>query len=187
MVILNRISLDPNDLKCSRRRFFWLGVLMILIGAISLFMPFLMSFAVETLLGVSILISGFARLWSAFGERSWQQALLAAVGVLGGCALLARPFIGMIALGTMLGVFFLITGAAKCAEYFRVRDIGGSFWVFVSGAVDVFLAFAVMKNVLSAASAPGIMLGINMLSTGVTMICLSRGCARMASIMSGQN
>ena len=182
-MIINKISLDPDDLVCSKKRFFWLGILMFLIGVIALFLPLIMSFAMETLLGASILVAGVARIWSALGEKSWQQGLLALAAVVGGALLLAKPLLGMVTMGVMLGAFFLITGVAKCAEYFRVKDIGGSFWVFVSGDVDVLLAFVIWKNFFSAASAPGVILGVNMISTGAAMICLSRGCSRMAGVI----
>lgn len=183
MIFLSRISLDPETLRRRKRRYFWLGLLMILIGAAACVTPFAAAFAIETVLGVSLIAAGVGRLWLAFTEKSFMQLLLMLAALASGAFLLARPLAGMVALGTFLGAFFAVSGAAKCADYFRFRGLTGAFGVFLSGLADIFLAFSVWRNLFSAAAAPGLLLGVNLLLTGAELIALSAGCARMVKMM----
>jgi uncharacterized membrane protein HdeD (DUF308 family) len=181
--LFTRMSFEPEELRRKKRKFFWIGLLMILVGICAVIMPLTASYAIETVLGVSLLIAGAGRLWTAFTEKSWMQVLLMILCVVSGVVMLTRPFVGMITLGSMLAAYFLIGGIAKCLDYFRFRDVFCSFGVFLSGLIDVFLAFIIWDNLFSAASAPGVLLGVNLIITGVSMMGLSWGCRRFLKMM----
>ncbi len=183
MVLFSRIDLDPEMLKKRRRRFLWLGVLMIIIGVMACVMPLAASFAIETVVGASLIVAGVGRLWLAFTEKSFMQILLMLCCVLSGVFFLTRPLAGMIAIGTFLGVFFAVAGVAKIFEYFRLRGLQGAFIAILSGIIDLFLAYSIWSNLFNAASTPGILMGVDLLFTGAAMISLSSGCSRMAKMM----
>ncbi len=183
MVLFSRIDFDPEMLVKRRRRFLWLGVLMIIVGMVACVMPLAASFAIETVVGVSLVVAGVGRLWLAFTEKSFMQVLLMLCCVLSGVFFLARPLAGMVAIGTFLGAFFAVVGVAKFVEYFRLRGLQGAFTAILSGIIDLFLAYSIWSNLFNAASAPGILMGVDLLFTGASMIALSAGCSRMAKMM----
>jgi|GEM_PF-421461 len=181
--IFAKMSFDPEELRRKKRKFFCIGLLMLLVGIGAVIMPWAASFAIETVLGVSLIIAAAARLWAAFTERSWMQVLLMILCAVSGFVMLTRPLVGMITIGSMLAAYFLIGGVAKCLDYFRFRGVFCSFGVFLSGLIDVFLAFAIWDNLFSAASAPGVLLGVNLIITGISMMGLSWGCGRFARML----
>ena len=52
---------SKEDLKKSKRRFYFIGGLMLLLGLISLSMPLIASFAVETIVGMLTIAVAFSR------------------------------------------------------------------------------------------------------------------------------
>ena len=73
---------SKEDLKKNKRRFYFIGALMLLLGLISLTMPLLASFAVETIIGLLLIAVAFSQGWSAFrgfsdGGKPWQETIMA--------------------------------------------------------------------------------------------------------------
>ena len=61
-------NFSKDDLAKSKKRFYWVGGIMLVIGFLSLAMPMLASFAIETMVGFFLLAVGFG---NAFGAYSW--------------------------------------------------------------------------------------------------------------------
>ena len=77
----------------------------------------------------------------------------------------------------ILSAYFAVDGAAKVFEYFRLRTIGGSLWMLISGLLSILLAVMMWKNFFTGASMIGIVLGINLTFSGISLILLGRGCS----------
>ena len=158
---------------------------MLALGFGSLAMPLLASLAVETLLGCMLLAVGFGSAFGAFsavrsGDSPWQQAFMAVISVAAGIIFLTHPLAGVMTLSMLLAAYFLIDGVTKVVEYFRIREIGGSLWILLSGLLGVALAFMMWNNWLTGASMIGIVLGIDLIFSGVSLILLGRGCSKLS-------
>jgi uncharacterized membrane protein HdeD (DUF308 family) len=106
--------------------------------------------------------------------------ILAAVGILIGIELLADPLRGVVTLTIAVAILFLVTGIGKLFMAFEFRGQNG-FWMFlISGALSVLLAIMVFNNFNEAAGRLlGLILAIELISNGVTMIAISMAVKRM--------
>ena len=108
---------------------------------------------------------------------------MAVISIAAGIVFLAHPLAGVMTLSILLAAYFLVDGITKIIEYFRVKAIGGSLWILLSGVLGVVLAFMMWKNFFTGAAVIGIMLGIDLIFSGMGLILLGRGCSDMSKKM----
>lgn len=171
-------NFSKDDLAKSKKRFYWVGGIMLVIGFLSLAMPMLASFAIETMVGFFLLAVGFGNAFGAYsalriGDSPWQQAFMAFISIAAGVIFLIHPVAGVMTLSILLAAYFLIDGVTKIVEYFRVKSIGGSLWIMLSGILGIILAFMMWQNVFTGAAVIGIILGINLIFSGMSLSCLA--------------
>ena len=174
---------SKEDLKKNKRRFYFIGGLMLLLGLISLSMPLIASFAVETIVGMLLIAVAFSQGGSAFrgfsdGGIPWQETIMAVAAMASGFIFLVHPMAGVMTLSIILAAYFMADGATKVIEYFRVREIEGSIWILVSGFLGIILSVMMWKNLFTGAAMIGIILGINLVFSGMSLILLGRGCSK---------
>ena len=174
---------SKEGLTKSKRRFYLIGGLMLLLGFISLSMPLLASFAIETIVGMLLIAVGFAQGWSAFrgfsdGSAPWMETIMAIAAMASGFIFLVHPVAGVMTLSIILAAYFMADGATKVVEYFRIREINGSIWILVSGILGIILSIMMWKNLFTGAALIGIILGINLTFSGMSLIILGRGCSK---------
>ncbi len=186
MLFMGKCS--KEDFAKNKKRFYLVGAVMLLIGFVSLSMPLLASFAVETVVGCLLLAVGFGSAFGAFGavrsgDSPWQQAFMAVISIIAGIIFLTHPLAGVMTLSMLLSAYFLVDGVTKVIEYFRIREIGGSLCILLSGALVSILAFKMWKNFFTCASMIGIVLGIDLVFSGMSLILLGRGCSNIEKKM----
>lgn len=175
-------NFSQMGLEKAKKRFYWAGGIMLVVGFISLAAPMLASIAVETLCGFILLAVALANGAAAFsavrtGGSPWQSGFMAVISFAAGFIFLVHPLAGVMTLSLLLSAYFLIDGITRIVEYFRLRSIGGSMWILLSGILSVLLAFMMWQNYFTGASMIGIVLGINLIFGGVSLIMLGRGCS----------
>lgn len=160
-----------------RGGFIALGILLMIVGTISLLFPLMAAFSLNIVVGVSLLTGGIMTLVHAFRVRSWRgfgiQLLLALLYIGGGLIILFNPFAGLIALSLMLGAFFAAEGTARIMLAFRIRP-ERAWWLFaLSGALSVILGIMVLLGLPSGWSVAflGIVVGLNLVITGFSFVC----------------
>jgi uncharacterized membrane protein HdeD (DUF308 family) len=87
--------------------------------------------------------------------------------------LLVQPELGLVSLTYLLIAFFLIEGIATIMFALdHKRALSGRWgWMLVSGIVDLFLAGVILAGLPGAAAwALGLIVGVNMLFGGASMI-----------------
>ena len=155
----------------------WLviGVVLLAGGIVVLFNPFAATITAQQLTAWIFLFGGIAQLVAAFrvtgwGARFWTLILAAAFTWLG-ISLLNHPLAGIVALTIVAAIMFLATGLAKVIFAFSCRGTGYFWPVLLSGLVSVALAVMVFLNFpQSAAVLLGVLLAIELISSGVTLI-----------------
>ena len=175
-------NVTKDDLKKSKKRFYWIGGIMLAIGLLSLAMPLLASFAIETMVGFLLLSVGLCNAFGSFtgfknGDKPWQQTFMAVISFAAGFIFLTHPLAGVFTLSILLAAYFMVDGVTKVVEYFRIREIGGSIWILVSGALGIILAFMMWRNFFTGAAVIGVILGIDLVFSGVSFLLLGKGCS----------
>jgi uncharacterized membrane protein HdeD (DUF308 family) len=111
--------------------------------------------------------------WMRNAPGFWWSLISAALGVLVGGMLLARPVSGAFSLTIVLVAFFMIEGIVSIMFALdHKRELSGRWgWMLVSGAIDLVLGAMIFAGLPSTAAwAIGLLVGINMVFGGSALI-----------------
>jgi len=153
------------------------GILLVILGLAAMIVPALASLAVTIFLGWMFLISGIAglvlTLWARQMPGFWWSLLSAALALVAGVILLAQPMEGTLTLTIVVGAYFLAEGVATimyALEHRRELSERWS-WMLVAGLMDILIAGLIISGLPgSALWAVGLLVGINLLFGGATLI-----------------
>ena len=156
------------------------GIVLLVLGAFAVLVPPVATLAITILFGWLFLISGIVGLITTFWMRSapgfWWSLISAALGIVVGLLLLARPLGGALSLTLLLIAFFIVEGAVSIMFALdHKRELSGQWgWMLVSGIIDLALAMMIFAGLPSTAAwALGLLVGINMIFGGAAMIAMA--------------
>ena len=163
--------------KAHWKAFLFEGILLAILGIAAMIVPPLASLAITIFLGWMFLISGIGGLIITYWARNmpgfWWSLISAALAVLAGGVLLARPMQGVLTLTIVVGAYFLAEGVATIMYALEHRkELSGRWsWLLVAGLMDILIAFFIIAGLPGSAQwALGLLVGINLLFGGATMI-----------------
>jgi uncharacterized membrane protein HdeD (DUF308 family) len=167
----------PAVIAEHRTWFTILGILLILLGLVAIAFPFLTTIATKILLGWLFLIGGIVQIVHAFSTQSWSEffldLLIGVVYVLAGAWLAFFPLTGILTLTILLAVMFIIQGVLELGMAFRMRPRQGWGWMLFAGIVAILAGLLILMELPSSAAwAIGLLVGINMIATGVAYLLL---------------
>ena len=153
------------------------GILLAILGLAAMIVPPLASLAVTIFLGWMFLISGIGGLIVTFWARQmpgfWWSLISAVLAIAAGIILLARPIQGVLTLTIVVGAYFLAEGVATIMYALEHRrELSGRWsWLLVAGLMDILIAFLIISGLPGSAEwAIGLLVGINLLFGGATLI-----------------
>jgi uncharacterized membrane protein HdeD (DUF308 family) len=162
------------------------GVVMLVLGLLAIAVPEIASLAIAILVGWLFFIGGIFRSLSALRHRrmpgfAWSL-LTAVLAVVLGLVLLLRPLAGVLTLTIALAAFFVVEGiAAILLAIEHRRHLPSWGWVLLSGLVDLLLAYLIWDGWPSSAGwAIGLLVGINMVFVGISLIMTAFAARTMA-------
>ena len=176
---------DLNELQAKMREavranwkaFLVEGILLAILGIAAVIVPQVASLAVTILLGWLFLIMGIGGLVVTYWARGmpgfWWSLISAALAVLAGGVLLARPMQGVLTLTIVVGAYFLAEGVTTMMYALEHRrELSGRWsWLLVAGLMDLLIAFIVIAGLPGSAEwVLGLLVGINLLFGGATLI-----------------
>jgi uncharacterized membrane protein HdeD (DUF308 family) len=159
----------------------WLAVSGALVGALgslAVLFPLATGLSISVLFGGLLVVAGFAHLVHAFtaggvAAVAWQ-GLLAVVYTVTGISLLANPVVGLASLSLLLIAYFLAAGVVEVGVGIQRRD--RPYWLLTvaSGAISIILASLLWAGFPSTAAwALGLLLGVNLLASGIAMVAMA--------------
>jgi uncharacterized membrane protein HdeD (DUF308 family) len=174
----NKLQSDMSAaVKAHWKAFLFEGILLAVLGIAAMIVPPLASLAITIFLGWMFLISGIGGLFVTFWARHmpgfWWSLISAALAVLAGGVLLARPVQGVLTLTIVVGAYFLAEGVTTIMYALEHRkELSGRWsWLLVAGLMDILIAFFIIAGLPGSAEwALGLLVGINMLFGGATLI-----------------
>ena len=153
------------------------GILLVILGLAAMILPPLASLAVTILLGWMFLISGVAGLALTFWARAmpgfWWSLFSAVLALVAGIVLLAQPVQGTLTLTIVVGAYFLAEGVVTIMYALEHRkELSERWgWLLTAGIMDILVAGIILAGLPgSALWALGVLVGINMLFGGATLI-----------------
>jgi uncharacterized membrane protein HdeD (DUF308 family) len=153
------------------------GIVLAILGLAAMIVPPLASLAVTIFLGWMFLISGIAGLFVTFWARQmpgfWWSLFSAALAVLAGLILIARPVQGILTLTIVVGAYFLAEGVVTIMYALEHRrELSGRWsWLLMAGLMDILIAFLIISGLPGSAEwAIGLLVGINLVLGGASLV-----------------
>lgn len=175
------LTMDAEALKKYRTWYMIYGVLLIVLGALAIAMPNMATLAVELMVGWLLVIGGVFGLIASFsGGQStpgfWWNLLIAVLYLVAGVALLWHPVAGAVTLTLILAAYLIAGGITKAVMSVNLRNLipKAWTWMLLSGVVDIVLAVLILSGWPGSAGwVIGLLVGINLLMTGVALVVAS--------------
>lgn len=162
--------------------FLLIGILLTICGAVLVASPLLTAVAAEVFLGWVLLISGVATIVHSFVAKNigtfafWL--LCGAMDVFFGFLVLTNLVAATIAIAILFAAYLMVTGIMKVLSSFTLMDVGGWLWMLLSGIISLILSFWFFSSPLLGAAFIGIIVGIDMMVFGLSVIALSMAIRR---------
>jgi membrane protein HdeD len=154
------------------------GISLVVLGVGSMISPAIAGNAVVYLIGSLLLLTGLVQLLVGWQAESWREKLASlihgGIATVGGGAVMAHPFYGLAALSLVLAFFFATAGVWKIVSSFTYRPVPGWIALLFSGMLDLILGILIWRQwPVSGLWAVGILVGVNLLSTGIAFVVLA--------------
>lgn len=166
-----------DDKLPSGRRLKLMGFFAIVLGVIAIIAPAVAAGAVVIIVGLTLLAVGIAEVVEGFraasGSDRWVPLLLGLISGIAGVLVLAHPILGLGFLTLLLVAFFIVEGLFKLVAAFRYRPHPGWLWMLAGGALSLVLGLLIWNQwPLSGVWAIGILVGVDLLTTGLSLVVL---------------
>lgn len=151
------------------------GIVLILGGLFALFVPFAASLAATLIVGWTFILAGILHVVEAFrkSEHRLWNAGFGVVGVLLGLSFVLNPAGGMLSLTLVLAALFGASGALQLYLAWKRRHRDSVWMLGLSGVVSLALFALIAFNVFEAAAViPGLVLAIELITTGLALVML---------------
>ncbi|MBN9007346.1 MAG: HdeD family acid-resistance protein [Rhizobiales bacterium] len=162
------------------KAFLFEGILLVVLGLAAMIVPPLASLAVTIFLGWMFLVCGVVGLIVTFWARQmpgfWWSLISAALALLAGMVLLFRPVQGTLTLTIVVGAYFLAEGVATIMYALEHRrELSQRWgWMLTAGLMDIIVAGIIIAGLPgSALWAIGLLVGINLMFGGATLIAMA--------------
>ncbi len=156
----------------------WLGIAMAVLGIVSIMAPVVAGSAVVIVIGTVMLVAGVAQLLNGLRSEAWSEKILATVmgviSILAGILVIGHPLLGLGFLTLLLVGYFIAEGVFKILVALRHRPADGWGWLLASGVVSLLLGVMILNQwPISGTWAVGVLVGVNLLGTGMALLTLS--------------
>ena len=176
-----------DTLRAHWRLYVFQGVLMIILGVLAVAAPAFATLTVDIYVGWLFLISGVLGLIAMFSARNVPGFLwtlvTALLSIVVGGVLLWKPVEGAVSLTLVLTAFFIVEGIFQAVAAFTYRDAIPSRWgwLLASGIADLALAAIIIAGWPgTAAWVLGLLVGVNLLTTGWAVVMVALGARDIA-------
>jgi uncharacterized membrane protein HdeD (DUF308 family) len=163
------------------RRWGWLltlGIVEIIAGGIAITVPVIGSLAAVSVFGAILLVTAILQIVHAFQVRAWPRSAWYGFGglfyAIAGLLVIAYPLGGALTLAVLVGVLFIADGTLRVAFGMSARPVVGWGWLVAGGIGSLFVGVILLLGwPATALWATGLLLGINLIFTGLTRITLA--------------
>ncbi|WP_435157248.1 HdeD family acid-resistance protein [Haladaptatus sp. DFWS20] len=156
------------------------GTIIAVVGVLAIFFPFLAGLTLSVLLGAALLVGAALHAVHAFSAGNWKgvlwQVVLAIVYAVAGVSLIVNPVFGLATLTILVIAYLAVIGVVEIVMGIALRPEKNWGWVVASGVVSLLLAGLLFAGwPASAAWALGLLFGVSLLTSGLSMVGLAMG------------
>jgi len=162
-----------------RKRLFWGGLVMTVLGFVAVMMPMLSSVVVSVFIGWLLVLGGIVTIAGAYSLRGTSmfiwQLLAGLLPLVVGLLFVVYPLEGLVTLTVIIAFVLLLTGTGQVAFALWMRPAHGWVWSFLSALISLALGVMILVTLPEASAVVvGLLVGIDFLSTGIALILISR-------------
>lgn len=167
-----------------------MGVLLIIFGVVAIATPAVAGKAVVYVIGAMLLLAGIVQIVVGVRSEGWSSKLppliLGVITALCGVGVLGHPLLGLSFLALLMAIFFVVEGIWKIIASFSYRPASGWLMILASGVIALVLGLMIWKQwPVSGLWAVGVLVGIDLLMTGISMVALASTVRRISNLAAG--
>lgn len=175
-----------NEARMGARSMMIAGIVLVIFGLLLLASPAAAGSAVVMVVAFVMVLTGIAQAVQAFRSAGLVNRIISVmlgVVVAGlGVMVWLNPEIGSGFLTVLLMFFFITHGLWKVATAWRFHGSSGWIWLLLSGLISLVFVYLLWKQwPLSGAWAIGVLIGLDLLLTGIAMIVVALAARRVRS------
>jgi uncharacterized membrane protein HdeD (DUF308 family) len=168
-----------SRLRTASGRLFWFGAALVVLGIGAIVFPMFSTLVAAMLVGWVLLISGIVLLGGSFSIHGtgpfFGALLLSLLTLASGAYLLVNPLGGASVITLMMGVVFLFQGVFEISFAFAMRPNASWVGMLLSGLASLVIATLIVAGCPAISVVVlGILLGVNLISSGVGYIVISQ-------------
>ena len=180
--------IDTFSSSVTDDRGYWLvftACLFVMLGLYAMMEPFIGGMPVQLLVGWLLITGGATHIASIYrrddGGAVWHLAV-GLVYIAGGVYFLSQPAIAMEALTLLLAIVLFVEAGLDLVAYSAQRTEPGAVWLLVNAFVTTVLGTLIaMHWPATSVWVIGTMLGLNLLTTGVSRLMLGMAARNVAA------
>jgi uncharacterized membrane protein HdeD (DUF308 family) len=178
--------IDLTDVREHPGRFIALGIVFVILGVLAIFVPFFAGVTVTILLGWLLVVGGVAEVVHAVMDRRWGGTawtiFSALISVVAGVLLVSTPVRSKLFLTLVLAGFLVAEGVLKLGRALSHRGLPVWGWLLLDGILSLILGVLLWFHWPSTAAwAIGLLVGIQLLLSGTSMLALGLGAGRLTA------
>lgn len=155
------------------------GILMILVGCFAIVAPHIVGQAFALLVGISFVIASvFIFVWAFSAEGAGTvigRIAWALVALIVGLIIVTHTDLSAKAFTVILIAYFLAAGVVRLGAAFVQRGVPGAGWLGLNGALSLLIGLIFVASWPNSAEwAIGLLIGIDLIFSGWTLILLSQ-------------
>ncbi|MEA3419238.1 MAG: DUF308 domain-containing protein [Campylobacterota bacterium] len=153
------------------------GIIVLLMGLLAMGTPFVAGLSIAIVIGVILIIGGIGQFVFALKTGlSLFTTILGALTVIVGVYMVMNPNAALGSLTILLAAYLISSGIFETVMSFQIKPDKGWGWALFSGIVSVLLGIMIFSQYpLSGAWAIGILLGLKLFFSGLTLMMLGLG------------
>jgi len=153
------------------------GILTIILGVIAMGSPLITGLALAMIIGISLVAAGLMQTVYAFQAgsvgRGFLRLLFGGVTVLAGLSIIGQPGMALATLTLFLAIYFIVDGITTLIASSGVAGGQGKGLIIFNGIVTLVLGVMIWRGwPVSGAWAIGILVGVRLIFSGMTMMAL---------------
>lgn len=160
------------------------GIIFVILGFLAVALPGISTLSAELFIGWLLIFGGIVQLYRTFKGHHERPEFIGSLltgflYLIFGILLILFPLAGIFSLTILLMIFFLAEGIAKIFFGFKLRPASPWGWLIVNGILAIIMAGIIWAGWPGTAYwVLGLLVGINMIFFGITLIFLSLGMPR---------
>ncbi len=160
------------------------GIIFTLLGFIAVALPGISTLSTELFIGWLLIFAGVVQLYRTIKTRQAPgfigSLLTSLLYVIFGILLISFPIAGIFSLTVILTIFFIAEGLAKIILGFQLRPFRRWGWFLLNGVLALIIAYIIWSGWPGTAFwVLGLLVGINMIFFGMSLIFLAWGIPRL--------